>query len=257
MLQFLLSTVLTTLLITLVSLWGILSPQASAYQNGYAVSSYKNNLTYGIGVYFAPYNTIIYEKPDALSPPVFQAQWSQGEIPSSLYSPATETFHAISHVFMAFYPKLSVAAMSVVGENGDGWAEVVYDQPKRKTGWVKLADSDDAKMTGEPTHLGRFQPWIDFMKFNGRAAGIYWLTGVTSYHKNLRMQPDDKSKFLPVQIMKNIKVKHVRGNWMLVEVTDMNRQHPMGWVRWRDKDGRLMIFPNIAGHSTPYVMGMF
>lgn len=255
MFKSLLATVCSLILAVSAVFW--LQPPAQAVQSGYAVSSYENFLTYGIGVYFAPYNMVVYSKPNETSTPVFSLNWGTNGMPANIYSKASNTFQSIHNTFLAFYPKLSVASMAVIGENGEGWAEVVYDHRHKKSGWVKLRDTEDEQFSDMPVHVGRFQTWLDFMKYNGRAAGIYWLSGVSSYHKSLRMQPDDKSKFLPVQIMKNIKVRHVRGNWLLVEVTDMNRQHPMGWVRWRDKDGRLMIFPNIAGNSTPYVMGSF
>jgi len=261
------ATVIAAVLVTTLTLSNPWLLTANAYQTGYSVDRYDNSLTYGTGVYFAPYHTTIYSQPDLTSDPVFSFDWSTQGMPQSLYSKVTGSFQNINSLFVAFYPQLSVAAMAVVSDTEDGWAEVVYDQRQGKTGWVKLRDTTETEAASsessppsksqEPVHLGRFQTWLDFMKYNGRAAGIYWLTGVSDYNKGLRMQPDDKAKFLPVQIMKSIRVKHVRGNWMLVEVTDINKEHPLGWVRWRDNDGRLMIFPNIAGRSTPYVMGVF
>ena len=38
---------------------------------------------------------------------------------------------------------------------------------------------------------------------------------------------------------------------MLVEVLDFERNTPIGWVRWRDHDGNLMVFPNITSDRLP------
>ena len=148
--------------------------------------------------------------------------------------------------------------MSVLSENGDGWAEVVYDQRRQKTGWVKLRTHMSETETDHwPEHLGHFQSWLDFMKYNAKAAGIYWLTGVSQYHRSPRMSPNDKAKLIDIQVMRRLTVKHIRGNWLLVEVMDFDRTMPIGWIRWRDKEGRLMVFPNLAGKKTPHILGVF
>ncbi len=237
---------------------GLLSPSAYALRFGYAPEQYENRLTYGIGVYFAPNDTLIYATPDENTEPVEHFQWSPNGRHNSLFSQVRQSHVPVSSIFVCYFPKMDVAAMSVVSDNGEGWAEVVYDQRRGKTGWVKLrtAMAED-EIQGWPMHLGQFQTWLDFMKFNGKAAGIYWLTGVSEYHRSPRMSPDNKAKLLNLQMIRKLKVMHVRGNWLLVEVMDFDRSMPMGWIRWRDKEGRLMVFPNLAGKKTPHVLGVF
>ncbi len=235
-----------------------LASPAFALRFGYAPEQYENKLTYGMGVYFAPYDTPIYATPDETGEPIERFQWSGNGTPNTLFSQARQNYVPIASIFMCYFPKINVAAMSVVSDNGEGWAEVVYDQRREKTGWVKLRSAMAETDTKDwPEHFGRFQTWLDFMKFNGKAAGIYWLTGVSQYHRSPRMSPDDKSKMLEMQMIRKLKVMHVRGNWLLVEVMDFDRSTPMGWVRWRDTSGRLMVFPNLAGKKTPHVMGVF
>ncbi len=234
------------------------TPSASAMRFGYAPENYENKLNYGMGVYFAPHNTKIYAEPDETSQVIERFKWSSNNVQATMFSEARQNYVPIASIFTCYFPKVEVAAMSVLSENGEGWAEVIYDQRQQKSGWVKLrtamAESDTE---GWPDHLGQFQTWLDFMKFNGKAAGIYWLSGVSQYHRSPRMAPDDKSKLLKLQMIRKLKVMHVRGNWLLVEVLDFNRSSPMGWVRWRDKNGRLMVFPNLAGKQTPHVLGVF
>ena len=104
---------------------------------------------------------------------------------------------------------------------------------------------------GKTSHFGRYQSWLDFMKFNARAHGVYWLNGVSEYHRSIRYKDDDKASFIPVTVIRDLKVRHIRGNWMLVEVVDFERNTPIGWVRWRDHDGNLMVFPNITSDRLP------
>lgn len=58
----------------------------------------------------------------------------------------------------------------------------------------------------------------------------------------MRVSPDDNAKPVEVTVVRSLKVKHVRGNWLLVEVLDFQNLTPMGWIRWRDDDGRLLAF---------------
>ena len=37
----------------------------------------------------------------------------------------------------------------------------------------------------------------------------------------------------------------LRGNWMLVTIVDIGNEPKVGWIKWRNEDGTLMIFPNI------------
>jgi len=82
---------------------------------------------------------------------------------------------------------------------------------------------------------------------NARAHGIYWLDGVAAYDRALRQNPDDGAKLVPMTVIKDMRVLHARGNWLLVEATDINRQRPIGWIRWRTDAGELLVFTNLAG----------
>ncbi len=236
----------------------LVPPRAEAVQYGYAPEHYENRLTYGTGVYFAPYRTKIYTEPDESADPVEVLEWSPKGSSTTVFSSERQSFsHPETH-FIAFFPTLEVAIMSVISDDGEGWAEVVYDQKREKTGWVKLRTVMSEEETVDwPKHLGHFQTWLDFMKYNGKAAGIYWLTGVSEYNKFLRQSPDDKAQLIQVQMIRRLKVKHIRGNWLLVEIMDFDRTTPIGWIRWRDANGRLMVFPNLADRKSPYIMGFF
>lgn len=258
-----------------------LPAQAQLTGYGFAPQTYQDGLNYGTGVYFAPSTFTLYTQPDEHAPKIAEFRWSRKTSSNRLAvttgSGERGTLPADT-VFISFYPSLDVAMMAVTGENGEGWVEVVYDQPHKKTGWVRLnlkESSPDSvkpksKMTAsdaspnasaqattgatkEPLHFGIYQTWQEFMKLNAKANGIYWLGGVKEYNRSIRTSDSDDAKLIPVTIIRNLKVKHVRGNWLLVEVLDFENNTPIGWIRWRDDDGNLMVFPNINQQYHPIV----
>lgn len=239
---------------------------------GFAPHRYKEGYTYGNGVYFAPYRFTLYSSPSETSPVIEDVSWGRRTASNSVnvMTPDGERHASYAdHMFLCFYPQVDVAMLPVMGDDGNGWVEVMYDQANHKTGWVKLKETaktavakDAVKASsenlapldmGEPAHFGVYQTWLEFMKLNAKASGIYWLSGVKEYNRSVRTSDADDAKMVPVTIIRDLKVRHVRGNWLLVEVLDFERNTPIGWVRWRDDDGNLMVFPNISGQRMPIV----
>ncbi len=251
-----------------------LAPVAQAAGNGYgfAPQRYQSGYSYGNGIFFAPYAFTLYSEPKAGAEPIGAIRWSRKTSGNNIewISPAGDR-HAIyaDHTFFCFYPLLDVAMMAVTSDTDDGWVEVIYDQASGKTGWVQTrlqpepaaspasAQSGSKMAAAEPAHFGVYQTWQEFMKLNAKAHGIYWLTGVKEYYRSIRSSDTDEAKLIPVTIIRDLKVKHVRGNWLLVEVLDFERNTPIGWVRWRDDDGKLMVFPNLSGQHMPIVTTAF
>lgn len=273
---------LIALLITSFCLEAVVFPppaQAQLSGYGFAPRGYKDGVNYGNGIYFAPYVFSLYTEPNERSPLIGEFHWSRKTNSNNItVNTADAERHSIAadHVFFCFYPQLDVAMMAVAGENGEGWVEVVYDQARKKTGWVHLKDSplkDSSPVsqsqaslskqtlapvdTGEPIHFGVYQTWLEFMKLNAKSNGIYWMSGVKEYNRAIKSSDADDAKIIPVTIIRDMKVKHLRGNWLLVEVLDFENNTPIGWIRWRDDDGNLMVFPNINKQYRPVVMGTF
>lgn len=248
-------------------------PESFAARNGFgfAPQRYQSGYTYGNGIYFAPYRFTVYTEPSEASKVIGEFRWSRttGSNSMDVFTPdgSHHTVYA-DRVFFCFYPELDVAMMAVTSDTDDGWVEVVYQQEGQKTGWVKTRDIASAEKAPkgtlsvaagktEPAHFGVYQTWLEFMKLNAKASGIYWLTGVKEYNRSIRSADTDEAKLIPVTIVRDLKVKHVRGNWLLVEVLDFERNTPIGWVRWRDDNGNLMVFPNISGQHLPIVTTAF
>lgn len=250
---------LFTLILGLLLFIGLVSPAAMANYGDFGPSVYPNELTTGIGVYFAPQDLPIYKSPHDAEP-IDVLHWSPKPNSSGnkVYSESAHFSFNAKQIFLAFYPTLQVAILPVLSDDGTGWVEVMVDQRKKATAWVPLRNHLPKAVTkGQPTHIGQFQTWLDFMKYNTKAAGFYWLTGVDDYARALRMAPDDDAKILELLVVRKMTVKHIRGNWLLVEAVDFDRSTPIGWIRWRDKDGQLLVFPNLEKKRSLPIIGNF
>jgi hypothetical protein len=246
----------SALAIGCIAAWLPLPARADSF--GFAPSTYPSPLIYGEGVYFAPQALKLYSKPDFTAKVVASYSWSVDNAKTMVRRPEGSPVLA-RNVFLAFYPSLRLALLPVVSENGQGWAEVAYQQGKPEaTAWVPLRSTleKDAKQSSslayEASYAGVFQPWLQFMRLNAKANGITWLQGVSPYSKSMRTAPEDKAKLVQVQMPRQPRILHAKGNWLLMEVTDLGREHPIGWVRWRDDKGQLLAFPNFASQQQGY-----
>ncbi len=107
----------------------------------------------------------------------------------------------------------------IVSSHKGDWLRVYYDDAGREA-WI------------DPDNKGRFQSWEQYLKLQtGRM-----LPGLQQQHYQLQQQPDGKmlATLTPKQVFKVLKLEN---DWGMV-LTD---QSQIGWVRWRDGDGRLTI----------------
>lgn len=217
----------------------------------------SSSLQYGIGVYFAPENLPLYAEPNLNAQPVDVLSWSSKNSHSLMVrSTLNRRSMPASRRFIGFYPTLQLALLPVLQENGQGWAEVVVDPRRQTTAWVPLRHTFHPKDSSDwPAHWATFQPWLDVIRQYGRKNGIQWLPGVANYHQQLRMQPNDDAELLNLTMIRKITIHHARGPWLLVEAWDFNRESPIGWVRWREDAGQLLVFPNFGQRQTMVVPG--
>jgi len=219
--------------------------------NPYALipQQFNDGTTYGDSIYFAPNQTRIYTAPSEDAPLLEEIDWTQASQRSLVkIGPAGVKSNLPSTTpFFCFIPRLNMALMAVVNDNEAGWAEVVVNQQTHQTGWVHPAANPDE---ADAFHLNTVATWLDFMKVSARAHGIVWLSGVSQYQRSVRVADDDDAKMIDVLIVRDLKVRHIRGNWLLVEVLDFERNTPIGWIRWRDEEGRLLLFPNLLAQKS-------
>ncbi len=111
------------------------------------------------------------------------------------------------------YPPLVVSARK------GGWLRVYYDDAGREA-WI------------DPQNKGRFQSWEQYLRLQtGRM-----LPGLQPQYYQLQQQPGGRllATLTPKQVFKVLKLENA---WCMV----LTEQTQIGWVRWRDDDGRLVI----------------
>ncbi len=111
------------------------------------------------------------------------------------------------------------SARFIVSARKGDWLRVCYDDAGREA-WIN------------PQNKGRFHSWEQFLKLQtGRM-----LPGLQPQYYQLQQQPGGKilGTMTPKQVLKVLKLEN---SWSMV-LTDLGQ---IGWVRWRDDDGRLTI----------------
>lgn len=103
----------------------------------------------------------------------------------------------------------------------------------RKGHWLRVA-YDDAGREGwlTPPRQIPFQSWDQF--FKGNMSRL--LPGLQKKYYQAFQQPGDQS-LLSLTPEQRFKVLQLEGDWAMVLIG----QDTLGWLRWRDEDGRLII----------------
>jgi hypothetical protein len=225
------------------------APLPALATTGYAPQAKSENWRFGQGVWYAPKAFTLYHQPKLTAPVLANVSFSpQSE--QTLLDSTHQVNVPAKQCMLAFYPALHLGLMTVVGDAEDGhWLEVVWNHQTGETGWVEMSAPFTPGYLPKP---GMFQTWLEFMTTHGKPAGTHWLTGVADSIKELHSQPDDYAKTIPSFYMQRLNLLHVKGNWMLMQGLDLERNSPIGWVRWREEDGKLLLFPNLDTMNNPW-----
>lgn len=118
----------------------------------------------------------------------------------------------------------------IFGEQAD---QVLLIVTARKGNWLRVCYDDAGREAWiEPQRRDTFQSWDQFLK--SRISRL--LPGLRKQYYQLCQQPDQDSgvTLTPRQTLKVLKVEH---DWAMV----LSDQTTVGWLRWRDEDGRLTL----------------
>jgi hypothetical protein len=63
------------------------------------------------------------------------------------------------------------------------------------------------------------------------------------------LRPEETAPLAKVTFVQSIRMLHVRGNWMLVELRDLGEERPIGWLRWREDDGNFLLWPDFKSQK--------
>ena len=173
-------------------------------------------------------NTVveIYKEPSISSKVIQKIYWDNLKNYNNLKQ------YSEDEVFLAYVPKNNYAFLSVLDETDDNWYQVCFNQKTGETGWIKQDEN------------AKFYSWPEFMIKFGKDKGAYIFKDVKS--RNLYARPDDTSPVIDSwKWEKNVQPYFVNGNWLIVKILDYNNQLKTGYIRWRETDGRLLIFANL------------
>jgi hypothetical protein len=218
----------------------VVSPMALAWvPQQYPTES----LQQAVGVVAVQAPLTLYATPSTNAPTVEAFTWQRQATATenaTVFSEITQQPVSANQLFLAFYPKYQLALLTVLDERPDGWLEVSLPTTEAGKAWLA------------PNPQNTVYVWQEFIRLYTKNFGFQWLAGVPAYQRSVRLKPEDTAPLVPVTIVQGIKVLHVRGNWMLVELRDMGAEHPIGWLRWRDEEGNLMVWPNFSGQTNAF-----
>ena len=183
----------------------------------------------GIGAFNLPNEFNIYSEPNENSQIITQIKWNEnGLIESDIKE---------NEIFVSFVPSQNIAYCAVDDEI-EGWVKIFYSQSHGKSGWVKV------------TSKNRYVSWLGFYMSWGRKNGVYFFKDMPDINKRLMSAPDANSqKVWGIIYPKFIKLTLVRGNWMMIKLVDFGNEVKLGWVQWRDENGKFLIFPDMKGEN--------
>jgi hypothetical protein len=183
----------------------------------------------------------------------------------TLFDEQNNLFYPAQKVFFTLYPNAGLAALAVKQDNGQGWAEITLNPLNASaaqsvpaetaaTVWIPVKDWDPTKnLTEQLTDTTGVMLTIqDYMKIFAKAYGAFWLNGVKESQRLMKSSPEDTAKVVPILMCRRMTVKHVRGNWLLVEIVDFDHTAPMGWLRWREENGKILMLPKPPGDTTKH-----
>ncbi len=188
------------------------------------IPRYSDNIRHsGIGAFNTPNEFNIYAEPDENSQILHTIKWNEkGLIDTNIKE---------HEIFISFIPSENIA-YSAVDDEIDGWVKIFYSQSQGKSGWVKA------------TAKNRYVSWLGFYMSWGRKNGVYFFKDMPDINKRLLSAPDAASqKVWGITYPKFIKLTLVRGNWMLVKLLDFGDEAKIGWIQWRDENGKFLMFP--------------
>ena len=184
---------------------------------------YTNNIPKSaIGVYQTGEKLTIYSHPEPNSAIVKEFDFS--------YNPETMP----DGVFAILLNEKKLGFMYVSDIGDDNWIEVIFNKYTGEKGWVMAED--------------RFQflPWLSFYSMYGKKYGLRLMKDTPDSVEVLHSKPEDLAQNIgKLNYVKQIKLTKIQGNWALVSVFDIDKVPKIGFLKWRDNDGKIYAFPNI------------
>ncbi len=137
-------------------------------------------------------------------------------------------------LFVAQVSDKNFAFCSVIDEQ-DEWYKIIYDRTNNKSAWVKPASQDD------------FWGLKDFYSYYGKRYGLYYMKDIDYRQRGIYSGAYEGSQKLGgFTLIKSIRLNKLSGNWALVTVIDLDKLPKIGYIQWRESDGKIVLFPKIG-----------
>lgn len=195
-----------------------------------------------IGVVNIPPHSTFYQSPSLESPRVDTLRWNpHGLNPNDvlLQSEQSSTPLKATDFFLNFIPAEGLAFLPVCDDTEEGWLQVELPHLPNEMAWLPPPTKGESPL---------FE-WGDFIRFYTKKYGFHWLSGVSPQAKSVYLRPEETAPLAKVTFVQSIRMLHVRGNWMLVELRDLGEERPIGWLRWREDDGNFLLWPDFKSQK--------
>lgn len=175
-----------------------------------------------IGLYQTDNEITLYSQPNVKSNIIKNLKFS--------YNPETMP----DSVFAVLINEKKLGFLYVTDIGDENWIEVIYDKRTNAKGWVQTQD------------VMQFLPWRNFYNLYGRKYGLRILKDAPEEIEVLKAKSEDLSQIVAkFNYIKQIKLTVIRGNWALVSIVDLDKTPKTGYLKWRNTDGTIYVFPNI------------
>ncbi len=185
---------------------------------------------YGIGVLNRSEAFLVYSEPDFKSDIIKKI--NPELVKNSSVVSSNKSKISLKDSFIALRSKEKIALMTVETALENGWYEVYINQRKGETAWVYVKDEND------------FYTWKELFDFYGRTSGLRFMHGVPDNVQTLYAADSFDSQIIKfLEYPSKITFSMIKGNWMLVTVREYDGSNNIGWLKWRNEDGSLNLFP--------------
>ncbi len=138
-----------------------------------------------------------------------------------------------AEMFAVQIPQRNYAFCMVVDEQDD-WYKIIYDKTNNKSAWIKPAVNED------------FFSLKDFYTYYGKEHGLAYMKNIDYRKRGIYSGAYPESQKLGgFTLIKTIRLNKLSGNWALVTVVDYDNKPQIGYIKWREDDGQIVIFPKM------------
>jgi hypothetical protein len=208
---------------------GIIFSTLSAFADKIPSTS-KSIKNYGIGLIKLDRDFDIYSNPQKSGKIIQHVNLPEKKKNSAII----EDYRGNSNPFVIVVPEEKEYFATVEEYPENGWIKIYTNQQTSQTGWIKNEKENN------------FLTWKEFIFEYGRENGLRLMTDVKSEDFKLYAQDTEEAKIADrFSYPEFILLRLIRGNWALVTIIDTGTVYKTGWIKWREDNGAMKLFPKM------------